>query len=248
MAPTSVPLVTIDEVKTLLPVRVGNAEFDARIETLTKVATTQIEQATKRFFSSQVHVQHFAARDTARVQLDLIGDDRSTVMALIEDFHTSGTRTEIRPQTLTLQSFPVDTAQSVEVIYDPLGRFANNQTFIVVNSNSYEVDPDNGLIHLRFPMKRGRRRIRVTFTGGFAAAGTPSTLSVDLEAQGFDDIKQAAIVQTVFLFKKLDRENVGKKGDQKQGGQVTNFRKMAGLAPEVGSLLTKYKAILKGNG
>lgn len=248
MASTSKPLVTIDEVKVLLPIRAGNADFDERVASLIVLATKQIEQATKRFFEKQEHTQFLASRDTARATLDLIGDDRATVMALVEDFHTSGTRTEITPQTLTLQSFPVDTAQTVEVIYDPLMRFANNQTFIVVNSNSYEVDPDNGLLHLRFPMRRGRRRLRVKFTAGFVAAGSPSTLSDDLATQGFEDIKQAAIIQATFLFKKLDRENVGKKKDRRQGGSDADFWKIGGLAPEAASLLTKYKAILKGSG
>jgi hypothetical protein len=249
MATTSKPLVTVDDVKCLLPIRDGNVSFDERIRTLIITATAQIEQATKRFFERQVHVQHFAARNTSRTLIDLIGDDRSTVRGF-DDYHTSGTRGETNIQTLTLQSFPVDIAQTVEVIYDPQGRFANNSSFIVVDDDNYEVDEDKGLIYLRFGMRRGRRRIQVTFTGGFVAAGDTGfeTLSEDLTTQGFDDIKQAAIIQTVFLFKKLDRENVGKKQDQKQGGQPLPFRKMGGLCPEAGSLLTAYKAILKGSG
>lgn len=241
--------------KCLLPIREGNVDFDDVIRTHIFIATRQIEQATKRRFTSQSHVQFFAARDTAKATLDLIGDGRSTTMALVNDFHTGGTTTVITPQTLTLQSFPVLSVPAVEVVYDPLGAFAGNASFIIVNASSYQIDEDLGLLYLRFAMRRGRRRIRVTFTGGFAAAGDPGfeTLSADLTAQGFEDIKQAAIIQTVFLFKKLDRDNIGKKADRKQGvsgrfGQTSDFLKIGGLCPEAASLLTAYKAIIKGNG
>lgn len=250
MAPTSSPLVNLQDVKAGLPVREGNVGFDVRLRQLSIVATRQIEQATKRFFTRQAFTQHFSSRDTATRTLDLVGDDRATVQTNIESFHTQGSVLVTEPQTLSLQSLPIDIAQPVEVIYDPLGRFSGNQTFIVVNPDNYVVDEDNGLLHLRFPMARGRRRIRVTFTGGFASAGTggDESLSVALEAGGFEDLRQAAVIQTQFLFLKLDRENVGKKADRKQGGASLDFMKGAGLAPEVGSLLTNYKAILKGSG
>ncbi len=247
MASTSTPMIGLNEVKSLLPIRAGNAEFDARITSLVILATKQIEQATKRFFTSQVHVQYFAARDTSKSSINLVGSD-SVAQASITDFHSSGVLNTVRPQTLTLQSFPVDTTPALlEVVYDPLQAFANNDTFAIIPATSYVLDEDNGRLHLRWPMHPGRRRIRVTFTGGFTAADTPATLSTDLAAQGFEDLRQACIIQTVFLFKKLDRENVGKKGDKQSGGSVVDFWKIGGLAPEAASMLTAYKSLLTGH-
>lgn len=246
MASTSTPMIGISEVRTLLPIRAGNAEFDARITSLVILATKQIEQATKRFFTSQVHVQYFASRDTSRSSINLVGSD-SVAQASITDFHSSGVINTVRPQTLTLQSFPIDIGQSFEVVYDPLQAFSGNGTFAVVPSTSYVIDADSGRLHLRWPMHPGRRRIRVTFTGGFLAADTPTTLSTDLAAQGFEDLRQACIVQTVFLFRKLDRENVGKKGDKQSGGTTVDFWKIGGLAPEAASMLTAYKSLLTGH-
>jgi len=254
MPSTSTSLIGIEEVKSLLPIRAGNAEFDARITNLVTLASRQIEQATKRFFTSQVHVQFFSSRDTARRVLDLRGDGGTTEASLVDSFHEGGSTTVVRPQTLTLQSFPVDTVATFEVIYDPLQRFSGNDSFVIIPAINYVIDEDNGRLHLRYPMHAGRRRIRVTFTAGFAAAGTPATLAVDLAALGFEDLIQAAIIQTVFLFRKLDKENVGKGVDAKNAATGSRaqrggdqFVKIGGLCPEAASLLTAYKSLLTGH-
>ncbi len=253
MASTTKPFVSLDEVRGLLPIRAGNAEHDEKIQNYILVASKQIEQATKRFFERQAHTQYFGSRSTSQQVLDLVNDSWRTDLTLIDDFHSRGTAIEIRQQTLLLQSFPVDTAQDIVVTYDPRSVFDNSITAIIVNSANYVVDEDSGRLHLRFAMHKGRRRIRVTFTGGFASAGDPATLSADLVAQGFEDIRQAAIIQTVFLFKKWNRENIGKKGDQAQntkgsrfGPSVADFYKIGGLTPEAGSLLAPYKGQLHG--
>ena len=254
MAPTSKPFVSLDEVRGLLPIRPGNVDHDEKITNYILVASRQIEQATKRFFERQVHVQYFSSRTTSQHVIDLQSDTRRTDLTTFDNFHEQGLALQIRQQTLLLQSFPIDTVEDFTVVYDPRSAFDSSVTAITVNSDNYVIDPDTGRLHLRFSMHQGRRRIRVTFTGGFLSAGTPATLSADLVTQGFEDIRQAAIIQTVFLFKKWNRENIGKKGDQAQdkrgnrfGPATSDFWKIGGLTPEAGSLLAPYKGQLHGH-
>ncbi len=250
MPTTTSPLVTLDEVKCHLPIRKGNVDFDDRLRSLILLATTQIEQATKRNFTEQEFFAAFSARSNTRRVLDLIGDDRATMQALSDDFHTGGTSQVTRTTTLTLPSFPVDEGQTFEVIYDPFGAFSGNQTFVVINATSYTLDADKGILYLRFPTVRGRRRLRVQFTGGFPATGDTGFETL---VAAPDDLKLACTFQTIYLFKKMDRENLGSKENKKAGGTnvrfqgASGFMKGSGLTPEASSLLTVYKALLKGS-
>ena len=81
------------------------------------------------------------------------------------------------------------------------------------------------------------------FTHGWGAAFLTGALVL---TDPPDDLRLAAIVQSIFLWKKLDAENVGAKADKKQGGPSMDFLKAAGLTPEAASLVVKYKRLAKG--
>ena len=104
MAITTKPLVTLEDLKCHLPVRKGNVDFDDLLRSYINLATTQIEQATKRHFTEQEFFATFASRNTSRIVLDLIGEGRTTVQTQVEDYHRSGTSVVTRVQTLTLPS------------------------------------------------------------------------------------------------------------------------------------------------
>ena len=96
------------------------------------------------------------------------------------------------------------------------------------------------------------------FGGSTFAASVPTGFSpgfgeVDLSNQNLsasipEDLKQACIVQAVFLFKKLDSENVGSGKDKKKGSPALDFLRTGGLTPEAASFLTRFYRLRRGSG
>lgn len=83
------------------------------------------------------------------------------------------------------------------------------------------------------------------FAAGWGAAFLSEITSLDDPP---DDLAMACIAQAIFLWKKMDVENIAARMDSRQGGALRDFLKTSGLTPEAASLLTPYKRILKGTG
>lgn len=80
--------------------------------------------------------------------------------------------------------------------------------------------------------------IQVIYRGGYEAAGvTPETGKYALP----DDLREAAIFQCSFLFKR--RDDIGLSGVSFQGGSFNKFDALK-LLPEVAHILDSYKRIL----
>ncbi len=231
----SSPIVSLDDVKIHMPVRDGNADFDDKLTAFIRVATTQIENATKRSFTLQARTELFNSPETSRLVYNFAGSDTG----LIPDVN-AGLARRVRETILMLDVFPVDTALNVDVFYDPNRKFPANTE---IDEDAYFVDGDAGRILLRFPMARGIQFIKVTYTGGHVVAD--STLS----ASAPEDLKLACILQTIYLFKKSNPDNVGARKDRKQGKvNEAQFTRSSGLTPEAASLLVPFVKLLKGNG
>ncbi len=86
-----------------------------------------------------------------------------------------------------------------------------------------------------------------TPTGFSSGFGEPDARNQNLSTTAPEDLKMACAIQAVYLFKKLDVENVGSAVDKKQGGPNLNFLKAAGLTPEAASLVIKFKRLLRGS-
>lgn len=81
----------------------------------------------------------------------------------------------------------------------------------------------------------------------FVEGWGPAVLSPDYFLKNPpENLKQAFIFQSLFLWKKLDPDNVGARSDRKEGQDATDFLKAAGLTPEAASLLRDYKRLAKG--
>ena len=62
------------------------------------------------------------------------------------------------------------------------------------------------------------------------------------------DLKQACILQTMFLWNRSQPGNVGVADDRAQGATATSpFRSQHGIAPEAAALVAKYRIIGKGS-
>ncbi len=171
------PIISLDDLKVQLPIRQGNAEFDARLLSLIDVATAQIETATRRNFTKQAYVERFNTSLNTKRVLDLLGTDTYSSRG----FHDAGSIRVSRDQIITLTAPVVDLAVPVVVEYDPVRKFtlAESLSFVVVDALNFTVDADEGRIFLRHPTARGFQYLRVTYTGGFALpvqGVTPTTL------------------------------------------------------------------------
>ncbi len=162
-------LISLATLKASLPVRAGNTTHDDRLRDMIRVATAQIEAATRREFDKKVRVELYNTRDAGNRVINLGGV--SDIGA--DTFRNMGTTILIREQTILLRSLPIDTAATIEVRYDPLRVFGTNT---VVAADNYSVDAANGRMFLRFGTLRGVNTLQITYTGGFA---TSSVFAID---------------------------------------------------------------------
>ena len=144
----SIPIISLQELKVLLPVRSGNTDFDARMSQAIEVATLQLEGHCHRLFAKQTHVQFFSSRQT----------------------HRNGfARGE---QILTLHGMPVDEGQPIIVSYDPVRVWDADD---LIDTSNYHVDDEGGRIFLRIGSRVLIRSIKVEYTAGYeAVSGTLS--------------------------------------------------------------------------
>lgn len=227
MAVTVKSLVTLDDIKEHLPIRTAVTEYDATLTKLALVATRQIERACRRHFTKQQFVELHTARHAFHNVLDLQGGSES------------GMVTRIREQTLILKAKPIDLDETFEIRYDPNADRAFDSQFDVIEEDDYSVDPDTGVVILTVKTYHVRDGIQVTYTAGYAE-GVSGTLSENAP----DDLKLAAAVQTIWLWKRVLPDNIGGV-DKDSQGQGQPFRSHV-LAPVVPGLLTPYVRPLTG--
>ncbi len=162
-------LISLAALKSNLPVRAGNTTHDDRLRNMIRVATAQIEAATRRSFDKKVRVELYNTRDAGNRVINLGGVSDLSV----DTFRNMGTTILVREQIIMLKSLPVDTSATIEVRYDPLRVFGTNT---VVAADNYSVDAANGRMFLRFGTSRGVNTLQITYTGGFAVS---SVIAID---------------------------------------------------------------------
>ncbi len=236
----TLPLVTLDEVRTKLPIRAGNPDFDEELTDLILTATLQIEKHTNRLFTSQVHVEIANTRQTRVRSLDVGGTLESGVSVTGHD------------QPVALRGFPLDTSDNDTLIivnYDPNRDFLANTKLVGLNNADYFVDGDEQDHRSQIILTKGTqkflRSLKITYTAGYASDGTPATLS----AAAPNDLKAACVYQAMHMFQRTRPENIGVGEDRTKGGlNRPRFIRTGGITPEVGSLLVPYRRLLTGRG
>jgi hypothetical protein len=221
----TVPIVTVEEVRALLPIRDGNTTFDTKINLLIATASGQVENTMQRELDRRQRVEHFRTPDTHRSFYDF----HSTT-------NTSGFRDNPRRTRYSLMAFNIDPA-SVQVHYSAIRQFDDTA---LVDPRFYTVDARNGYLIMHYGMHDTLDGLQVTYTGGFEAAGDPPTLSAAIPA----DIKMACLSQVLHLFNRSTADNAGKDSDSTQGRTGGGrFSVKGGMVPEAVALISRYKAI-----
>ena len=156
------PFISLQDVKSLLPIRDGNTSLDATLESHIRTASEQIQAHTRRQFDRASRVELHNTRDNARRVYDLGGTDSFND----QTFQTMGTRVAVREQIITLAALPVDEAETFEVRYDPFRQFGDDT---VVDPEYYYLDAETGRLILGFSTARRWRSLQITYTAGVLA-------------------------------------------------------------------------------
>jgi hypothetical protein len=229
----TIPCVTLTEVKDFCQIREETTQFDASLKLLSATAMEQIEELTQRFFTRQEVTERHTTRDNS----DMVYSSNPDA--------TSGVVRNTRPQTVFLKGVNID-VNSFDVRYDPLFAFGDDTR--LVEGVDYILNPDEDTLTLLAATKHTQRGLRVTYTAGFASAGTPETISASAPAA----IKQAALFQVQFLRVKSRPDNVGMGVERTTGSKdktiSTPFLSKGRLTPEAMSLVTRYKRVRVGRG
>jgi len=220
------PLISLDDVKSGLPIRPGTTSFDTTLTAIIASVTSQISTACRRVFEKQEHSEIFHVQVGAKQVYDLYG------------FSDDGFF--YRPDGLPflLTNRPIDANLPVTVRFDPRHVFGDDT---IIPSDEVTLLPEKNFVFVNRALSRSRDSVKITYTAGYEVAG--GSLSGSLP----EDIKLAAKLQSVFLFKKTDYANVGSSGDTAEDGQSgKEWATQSGLLPEVQSLLIPYRRLLRG--
>lgn len=227
---TSYPIVTLDYIKTeFIEFREGFTEKDTLITNFIALATKQLETATGRSFTKQARTEILDARNTSLSVYDFTGNAEEGIVG------------SSREQILRLKGLAIDTGETFEIRYDPNRLFDTPGT--VVPSTDYYIDDELGRVYLRHPTSKTPKSIKVTYTAGYEAAGSPLTLQDSIP----EDIKQACVYQTMFLYNTRNLESINAEDDRSDGGAGSIRKiKVGGLTPESYSLIAPYKILRTG--
>jgi hypothetical protein len=245
------PLVTLSEIKAMLSVRETDTSKDARLRSLSLVATQQLERETGRFFTQQAHVELLTTRDNQRTDYDFRGSDYYTSF---NDTGFSGMRTIVSPQSFVLDGVNVD-PETVAVAYNPYARSPADFTAEhVVPAEDWQIDPETSRLHVHAATRFKVRALKVAYTAGYeegVSSNNPEEITLSDSAPHW--LKEAAILQTMFLNVKLRTDNIGMASERTTHatkGHVTQayFMKTHGLTPEAIALVSHLKRVRTGRG
>lgn len=221
------PLISVSDLKEFLPVRPGYSAEDAKLAGLILVASTMIEDFTRRNFARTTYVEYFGTAKAYSWDYNLLGDD------------ASGVAQTSRTQLFSLAGYPIDTDEDIEVRYDPSAAFGDDT---ILDSTYYLIDAPNNRMILKYPTAKTYNGLKVSYTSGYTEEN--GSLSTTIPA----DLKQACIQQTIELWNRSNPANIGVTEDRAQGkvtGQ-SKFQVGGGITPTAQMLVTKYRRLLTG--
>lgn len=210
-------LITLADVKAELPIRSGNTDFDARINEVIATAESQIETFCRRTFSTQSYSEIFHVQQGATTSLDLLNGANST-----------GTYTTASSQPFYLKNGPLDEDSDVRVFYDLTHRFGEDTELL---ADDFTVLLEKACVYVYKPLLKSRDSVKITYTGGYTSV--PS------------ELKFAAVMQAVHLYKRSLAENVSTASDKDEKSKEP-YTVVSGLLPEVSSILVPYRKLLRG--
>lgn len=219
------PLIQISDVKTFLPFQSGYSTEDAKLSALVLLATRQIEEFTRRNFTTQTFTELFSTRKNGVLEYSLVGDS------------DTGLVQRAREQIFQVSGWPLR-ATGFTVYYDPAGEFASSSQ---LDSTYYKIDLDRSRFVLLYPTQRTFNGLKVVYDAGFAIEDGSLAKAADAE------LKHACVLQVIHLWNRSKSINVGVTDDRGEGDTMTSrFSKIGGLTPEAASLVGRYRKMLAG--
>lgn len=238
----SYPIVTRAEVKAACNIRDSNTEFDDVLDHLAKVATGQLESVTGRFFTQQEVTEYFRTGRTFETVPDIYG-----VSEL-------GAVTRVKPSTIRLRGIDID-PDTFDLRYDYLREWGDDT---IVEPVDYILDVETSVVRLLFGTRESERSIKVTYTSGYEAApydpdgenqGEEPYMTLSAAAPAY--LKEACLLQVVYLRSRRRPDNVGLTGDRSVGKgesfvQTMSWAAKEGVTPEALGLIRSLKRPVVG--
>lgn len=221
------PLITVEEAKQHLDIRPGATEFDARIGGLVESATQLLENHARQKFAETAVVEFFDTKFTTVTSLDLLGDS------------FDGLIFEARESRFRLKRAPVDTTKTFTVNYD-VARNHNASTDLL--AEQFILNEVTGWLRVLIRTSRAPNALKVSYTAGFVASGSPATLSEAAPA----DLKMACVYQVLYMWTKTMPQNLGRTMDESRGETDNTFASQNIIPSEVVHMMEPYRRTLIG--
>lgn len=230
-------LVSVPELKVYIQVEEGNTEFDAQLLGMAKTATKLLETWCRREFAKKEYTEIFTTRQSGGFVYNLWGGA----------FDDDGLIEQPGVQRFNLKGPPIDTDEAITIAYSPSRMYDTGQ---IVTSSQYFLDADKGTLLLFLSTAAVSKALKITYTGGYdteedTLGSGGDTVTYDLISGAPDDLKMAAITQTMFLFNKIRESSIGVVGSSGRNSPVYSQNELL-LCPEAIALATPYRKVLLG--
>jgi hypothetical protein len=225
----TIALISPEYLKTFLPVRAGNSDFDDRIRSIITAVTAQIETACRRNFSRQVHTEYFSSSATSQLVYNVGGDD------------DTGLVYQSQEQSILLSGTPLDSTYDIQVWYDPVRSFADST--LLDPTTDYFVDYAGNRILLNLVTQSRRMAFKVIYRAGYATNAEGDALDAVPE-----DLKLACVMQAIYMWNRAFPENTGMANERDGSVRGTYFAIKGGLLPDVVALLAPYRRLIATRG
>lgn len=221
---TTIPLVSVAEIKTYIPTNAGFTANDAKYAMLARQATSAIEKLCRTSFAKTDYIQYFDSYRTGRQIVDLYGSS------------LTGYSNDLTPQFFLLKAFPVDLAEDFFVYYD-LDRVYPESSKL--DPSGYIVNEEKGTLRIDSITPSYPKAFKVVYTAGYATATDPATGAAYVSGAP-EDLKLACLLSVQYMF---ERNNLRHTNSVQRGDTDNHSDKVAkGLLPqEAINLLLEHK-------
>lgn len=226
----SVQIIPLEDLKSRL--RATGTGFDAALRSFISLASQGIETFCRREFDKRERIEFFNTRQTYSVTYALGG------------YSEDGLQTDVGEFEVSLKAKPVDPNAVLEAHYDRLRRWTSDS--LVPAGNVFTIH-EEGRCFIRHPMDFGSSVLRIRYTAGYPTVTQSGETYLD-PAQTPDDLRQACLVQAMFLWTKLSPENVGVDVDRGESKARPEKFSAAYIVPEAQALLAPHRRLLVGSG
>ena len=224
-------LAKLSDVKTHLPIRAGVTTYDEKLKNTLRMATMQIESATRCTFGPTTKTEFRTSTVNGGQVYDMVGNSEDGANWIAGQYRVPLSGTMIDPD-------------SIELRYDPSGRFEASS---IAAADQYSFEPSTNELVIFLPTIASPRGLKITYSSGY---------EVEVEAGVADanwkvvkdipfDLQQGCVLQALVLWHRTSENTIGLDSDQNTKSKA-KFTPAKGLDPDVVVLVAKYRKISMG--